>query len=46
VRALDGLGAARVVSHRLGAPLADLLDRVEADLKALAVHLERERDAP
>ncbi len=34
-RALDRLSAARRVSDRLGAPLADLLDRVESDLRAV-----------
>jgi tight adherence protein B len=32
-RALDRVATARAVSERLGAPLADLLERVEADLR-------------
>jgi tight adherence protein B len=34
-RALDRLSAACEVSERLGAPLADLLDRVESDLRGI-----------
>jgi tight adherence protein B len=34
-RALDRLSAACEVSERLGAPLADLLDRVESDLRGV-----------